>query len=197
MTLLPETREQYSSHIPALKTLINLGWEYLSSKDCLAKRGSNKTLVLKDELIEILKSRRYEYRSELYPLSANGITQIVQELSSPGVSEGLLAANEALYNKLTLGITVTEFIQGKKHCPTIAIIDWQNLKHNKHNRQNKFQVTEELVVLANSGIHSRRPDIVCYINGLPLVVIEAKRLESANPNKNSIDEGISQHIRVH
>jgi hypothetical protein len=38
--MTPNTREQYSSHIPALKTLMALGWEYLSTADCLAKRGS-------------------------------------------------------------------------------------------------------------------------------------------------------------
>ena len=36
---------------------------------------------------------------------------------------------------------------------------------------------------------------VAYVNGLPLVVIEAKRPDSGNPNKNMVDEGVSQHLR--
>ena len=42
-------------------------------------------------------------------------------------------------------------------------------------RANRFDVTEELRVLSSQGTHHRAPDIVCYVNGIPLVVIEAKR----------------------
>src|SRR5690606_10237400 len=43
--------------------------------------------------------------------------------------------------------------------------------------------------------HTRRPDIVGFVNGLPLLVIEAKRPDSGNPNKSMVEEGISQTIR--
>ncbi|WP_177421025.1 type I restriction endonuclease [endosymbiont of Lamellibrachia barhami] len=189
MSTLPETKEQYSSHIPALKTLLALGWEYLSPAACLKKRGGNRSVVLKDELIESLKRRRFEYKGEEYPLSPNAIEQIVRELSSPGLNEGLLTASERIYDKLCLGITVTEFIDGKKHSPTIPVIEWDEITNNS------FLVTEEMEVLSTAGTHTRRPDLVCFVNGLPLVVIEAKRPDSGNPNKNMIDEGISQSIR--
>jgi len=185
----PETKEQFSSHIPALKTLLALSWEYLSPAACLEKRGGNRSVVLKDELIESLKERRFEYKGDQYPLSPNAIDQIVRELSSPGLNEGLLTASHRIYDKLCLGITVTEFIDGKKHSPTIPILDWEDLA------KNRFQVTEEMEVLSTAGTHTRRPDVVCFVNGLPLVVIEAKRPDSGNPNKNMINEGVSQTIR--
>src|SRR3546814_17782030 len=50
-------------------------------------------------------------------------------------------------------------------------------------------------VLAVPGTHTRRPDIVGFVNGIPLLVIEAKRPDSGNPNKSMVDEGISQTIR--
>jgi type I restriction enzyme R subunit len=187
--MIPELREQYSSHIPALKTLMALGWEYLSPSACLAKRGSTREVILKDELIAALQRRRFEYKGQWYPLSPNAIEQIVRELALPGLNEGLLTANEKLYNRLCLGITVTEFIDGKKHAPTIPIIDWENLANNR------WRVTEELEVASTSGTHPRRPDIVCYVNGLPLVVIESKQPEAGNPNKHTVDAGISQQIR--
>ncbi len=189
MSALPETKEQFSSHIPALKTLLALGWQYLSPADCLKKRGSNRHVILKDELISVLQQRRFEYKGEWHSLSPNAIEQIIRELSSPGLNEGLYTASERLYDKLCLGVTVTEFIDGKKHSPTIPIIKWDDLD------ENSFLVTEELEVLSTDGTHTRRPDIVCYINGLPLVIIEAKRPDSGNPNKNMINEGISQTIR--
>jgi len=110
-------------------------------------------------------------------------------LSSPQLQEGLDVANEKIYNAITLGITVTEFIDGKKHSVTVPIINWDEPT------QNSFLVTEELEVLSTSGTHTRRPDIVCYVNGLPLVIIEAKRADSGNPNKSMVEEGVSQNIR--
>jgi len=186
----PETREQYSSHIPALKTLLSLGhWQFISQRECLAKRGSTREVILRDELVNALKKRLFEYKGNSYPLSNNAIDQIVRELSVPGLNEGLLSANERFYNKLLLGITVTEFVDGNRHSATIPLIDWGAVDNNN------FHVTEELEVLSTNATHTRRPDIVCYVNGLPLVVIEAKRPDSGNPNKSMINEGISQQIR--
>lgn len=186
---LPEAKELYSSHIPALKTLITCGWSFLSAAECLAKRGSTREVILKNELIAFLQTRRYQYKGESYPLSGAGIEQILRDVASPGLNEGLYTANERVYDKLVLGITVTEFINGKKHSPTIALIDWDTTSNNS------FIVTEELEVLNSNGTGHRCPDLVCYVNGLPLVVIEAKRPDSGNPNKNRVDEGISQQIR--
>lgn len=187
--MLPDTREQYASHVPALKTLIALGWQYLPPAACLQKRGDNRSVILKDELIACLQKRRFEYRGQWHALSSNAIDTIVRELSSPGLNEGLVGASERVYDRLCLGITVTEFIDGKKHAATIPVIDWDDLDNNT------FQVTEELEVLSSEATHTRRPDIVCYVNGLPLVVIEAKRPEGHRVGKSMIDEGISQMLR--
>jgi type I restriction enzyme, R subunit len=185
----PETKEEYSAQIPALQILCALGWRYMSAADCLAARGSNQEVILPGVLVEELRKRQFEYKGKEYPLSTNAIDQIVRELSTVAMHEGLGVANEKLYNKITLGVTVTEFIDGKKHSPTIPVIDWNDAGGNS------FVVTEELEVLSSGGTHTRRPDLVCYVNGLPLVVIEAKRPVSGNPNKSMIDEGISQNIR--
>lgn len=190
MSPVPQTREQYSAHIPALHLLCNLGWSFLSTADCLALRGSSREVILKPRLIEVLQSRRFEYKGEWYPLSPSGIDQIVRELSALSLGEGLLTANERLYGKLALGITVTEFMpDGKKHQPTIAVIDWADPAANR------WEVTEELAVLSSQGTHQRIPDVVAYVNGLPLVVIEAKRPEAHHDGKAMVEEGISQHLR--
>jgi type I restriction enzyme R subunit len=186
---LPETKEEYSAKIPALQVLLNLGWTYISPSQCLTKRGTNRDVLLKDELIRSLQARRFEWDGKEHALSPNAIEHIVRELSSPGLHEGLLTANERIYDKLTLGITVKEFIDGKPVQPTIPIIDWE------HPENNLFHVTEEMDVLSSAGTHRRIPDIVCFVNGIPFVVIEAKRPESGNPNKSMLDEGVSQSIR--
>lgn len=190
MSTVPSTSEQYSAHFPALHLLCNLGWRFLTTAQCLDLRSTTREVLLKPRLIEVLKSRRFEYKSEWFPLSPSGIDQIVREISAINLGEGLLPANERLYAKLLFGITVTEFMpDGKKHQPTVAVIDWTNPDANT------WEVTEELEVLSAQGTHSRLPDIVCYVNGIPLVVIEAKRPESNSNSKAMVQEGISQHLR--
>lgn len=193
MSATPNSREQYSAHLPALHLLCNLGWNFQTTAKALSLRGSTREVLLKGRLIEVLQTRRYEYKGEWYPLSPSGIEQIVRELSALSLAEGLMPANERLYGKLALGITVTEFMpDGKKHQPTIAVIDWSDPSSNR------WDVTEELEVLSAQGTHHRTPDVVAYVNGIPLVVIEAKRPESGgggHPSKAMVQEGISQHLR--
>lgn len=193
MNTTPNSREQYSAHLPALHMLCNLGWNFLTTAQALALRGSTREVLLKPRLIEVLQTRRYEYKGEWFPLSPSGIDQIVREVSALNLAEGLMPANERLYGKLALGITVTEFMpDGKKHQPTIHLIDWANPAANR------WDVTEELEVLAAQGTHHRTPDVVGYVNGIPLVVIEAKRPEAgggSHPAKAMVTEGISQHLR--
>lgn len=193
MNTTPNSKEQYSAHIPALHLLCNIGWNFITTSQAIVLRGSTREVLLKGRLIEVLQARRYEYKGEWYPLSPSGIDQIVRELSALSLAEGLMPANERLYSKLALGITITEFMpDGKKHQPTIHVIDWTDASANR------WDATEELEVLAAQGTHNRIPDVVCYVNGIPLVVIEAKRPESSggsNPAKAMVDEGISQHLR--
>ena len=132
MNTTPNSREQYSAHLPALHLLCNLGWNFFTTAQALALRGSTREVLLKPRLIEVLQTRRYEYKGQWYPLSPSGIDQIVRELSTLSLAEGLMSANERLYGKLALGITVTEFMpDGKKHQPTIPVIDWADANANR------------------------------------------------------------------
>ena len=189
MTTTPNTTELYSAQIPALTTLVALGWEYLPPAECLSIRGSNGEVLLRSVLVEQLRRRRFDYKGQSLSFSINAIDQIVRELASPALHEGLLTANERIYNALTWGLTVTEFVDGKKLSLTMPVIDWETPSNNS------FVVTEELEVLNTPGTATRRPDIVCYVNGIPLVVIEAKRPDSGNPMSSMVEEGISQTIR--
>jgi type I restriction enzyme, R subunit len=186
----PSSKEQYAAHLPALHVLCNLGWNFLTTAEALALRGSTREVILRSRLVEVLQTRRYEYKGQWYPLSSSGIEQVVRELSAVNLAEGLLPANERLYGKLALGITVTEFMpDGRKHQPTIAVIDWADPAANR------WDVTEEYEVLSAQGTHHRTPDVLGFINGLPMVVIEAKRPESSHVGKSMVAEGISQHLR--
>ncbi|MFT2096930.1 type I restriction endonuclease subunit R [Marinomonas sp. 2405UD66-6] len=186
---LPNFREEQSAKIPALTLLTNLGYEFVPPSECLARRGNRTLVILPDVLRDVLKHKTYSFMGKERKLSAAAIDKIVHELANPAMNEGLKAANEKLYNAFTYGIGVTEFVEGKKATPTIALIDWQEPSHNR------FHFTEEMAVENSQGTGKRIPDIVCFVNGLPWVVIEAKRPNSSHEGKPTLLEGISQNIR--
>lgn len=187
----PKTSELYASHIPALAMLVRLGWEYRTPETVMALRGnSTREVLLRPVLIEFLRQYRFDYKGKEYPLSSEGIQQILTTVAAPGLSEGLMSANEAVHDMLTLGITVNEFMpDGKRHATTVPLVDWSDAQRNS------FLVTEEMEVQNASATGGRRPDLVGFLNGIPMVVIEAKRAASGNPNKSMIAESISQMIR--
>jgi len=92
-------------------------------------------------------------------------------------SKSLYDVNKAVYSMLRYGVNVQSDIgQNKK---TIQLIDWKNPLNND------FAIAEEVTI---KGIHKKRPDIVIYVNGIALGVIELKR------STVSISEGIRQNL---
>lgn len=178
------------THLQALNLLCAMGWHYLPPAVCLAKRGGRRQVLLQSSLMEVLQTRRYTYNGQSHLLTPNGIEQIVRELSSIPQQQGLANMNAALYEKLRLGITVTEFLpDGKKHQPTIPVIDWQNRKANR------FEVCELFEVLASHGKHARSAGLVCFVNGIPLAVIEAPPCEGEESEAHLLARGMERHVQ--
>ena len=186
--------EEFASKIPALTLLTTLGYEFISPSQCNAMRSKAAVNKATDQVVLLpimhafLVKQTFMFEGKRHPLSDSAIDKIMHELN-PAMNLGLQAANEVLYNAMLYGVTVTEFINGKKTSQTIALIDWNNIDNNS------FHVTEELVVLNSEGTSSRRPDIVCFVNGLPLAVIEAKRPDSSREWQSTNAQAVSQHIR--
>lgn len=187
----PKFQEEYSAKLPALTLLSNLGWTFIPPEKALfARDGKQDEVVLKHVLRNELGKRRFTFEGRDYPLSVKAIDTLVAEVCSPALNEGLLNASERIYDHLQYGISVTEFVNGKKANPTVRLIEWDDFEN-----QNSFLFTEEFSVTRAGGVDSRRPDIVCFVNGIPLVVIEAKRPDGNAKKGPTINEGISQSIR--
>ncbi|EGE7940807.1 TPA: type I restriction endonuclease subunit R [Escherichia coli] len=186
----PKFQEEYSAKIPALTLLTSLGWTFLSPKQIMDCRGYKQDeVVLRPILREVLSERYFMVGGKTCRLSEKALDNLISQVCSPALNEGLLKANERMYNHLLYGIAVTEFVDGKKVNPTIALIDWE------HPKNNQFHFAEEFSVLRSGGVETRRPDIVCFVNGIPLAVIEAKSPVGHGKKGPTIDEGISQSIR--
>ena len=180
--------EEYSAKIPALTLLANLGWTFISPEEALRLRGgSYNEVVLVDVLREELKKRQFEFHGEKHFLSDSSVDTVIANLQ-PQLNEGLVKANEKIYNALVYGVSVTEIINGKKAHPTVSVIDWDNIDNNR------FIFTDEFSVTRNGGVGTKRPDIVCFVNGLPLVVVEAKRPDGHASKGPTVRAGIEQSI---
>ena len=106
----------------------------------------------------------------------SAIAKLKQAAGSLG--GGLYNANKEVYTLLRYGVNVQAEVTEKKKM--VHLIDWANPM------ENDFQIAEEVTI---HGASDRRPDLVVYVNGIALAVIELKR------STVSAHEGIRQNIR--
>mgnify|MGYP002754456752 CR=1 FL=1 len=180
-------REEIISQIPALQLLINMGYQYLSSEEALAMRGNKYSNVLLEPILkaQLAKINRIHYCGEDYAFSDENIHAAVVALKELPTQEGFMAVSQQVYDLLTLGKSFEQTIGGSKKSYSFRYIDWEVPENNV------FHVSEEFQVTRTARNDYYRPDIVLFINGIPIVVIECK----SNVIKNPITEAISQHLR--
>ena len=180
-------REDHISQLPALKLLMNMGWRYLSPDEALAERGGKLSQVLLEDILkqQLRKINSIEYKGESHPFSDKNLDQAVRALRDLPQQNGFLAANQAGYELLTLGRSFEEVIGGNKKSYSFRYIDWQEPENNV------FHVTEEFSVSRHGMDKTYRPDVVLFVNGIPLMVIECKSPRIKSP----IDQAIEQNLR--
>jgi type I restriction enzyme R subunit len=189
MSHVPSTREDDASQIPALLLLQQLGYTYLTPPKALKERDHREAEVLLPSRLRtwLKNNNEFSYRGKQYPFTDDAISAAVEALRRPSLEKGYIATNQEIYDLLTLGFTVEQTIDGDKKSYTIQYLNWKPEKLDK----NDFCVTEELSVQRSGRSDHYQPDIVLYVNGIPLVVIECKRPTLKKP----IHQAISQHLR--
>ena len=100
-----------------------------------------------------------------------------KKLATLNVSDDLYPINRAVYSALRYGVKVKE--EAGENVQTVWLIDWENPLNNH------FAIAEEVTV---KGEKTKRPDVVLYVNGIALVVLELKR------GSVSVTEGIRQNL---
>lgn len=191
MNSLPATREKLISQIPALRLLINLGWEYITPEEALDARGGKTASVLLDRVLEeqLRRLNQIEFRGHSEPFSEGNIATAIRRLKDERF-DGLIRTNEKLYDRLALGTTLPQTIAGDTKSFPLHYIDWRDWSRNK------FHVTAEFEVARTASQETRRPDIVLFINGIPLAVIENKSPNAKVEGGGSpIEQAISQMLR--
>lgn len=162
--------EKHLSQLPALQLLINLGYNYLSPGKALAEERHSKTsnVLLEHTLYKQLsKLNKIHYKGNDYHFSEANIQEAIQKLKSVQY-DGLLRTNEKVYDLITLGTAPTQTLEGDTKSFTLNYIDWKNPANNV------FHVVPEYAVKRSHPVETARPDIVLFVNGIPLCVIECK-----------------------
>ncbi len=147
-----------------IELLQNQGWQYLSPEEQELERPNLSEVVLKNRLkraIEMINPNLSEEARE---------QALRQVLNLP--SQNLIDNNEAFHRLLTEGIEIEvmgeEGIKGDK----VWLIDFAHPENNEFLACNQFTVIENNI--------NKRPDVVLFVNGLPLVVIELKNPTDEN-----------------
>ena len=186
--ILISFKENDISQRPALELLQTLGYQYLSPEEALELRGEKTSNVLLEDILRQqlrkLNSIRIGSHSEAR-FSEQNIENGIAAMRNVPMENGFISGNEAVYNMLTLGKAFEQSIDGDKKSYTMRYIDWN------HPENNVFHVTEEFAVTRGGSSDTYRPDIVLFVNGIPLVVIECKRPDV----KGAEEQAISQHLR--
>ena len=143
-----------------------LGYRYLGNWE---EREDNSNI--EEEILTALLTKK--------GYSQNLIVKALYELGKVAgdQSKSLYDVNKEVYSMLRYGVNVQPEIGHNKE--TVWLIDWDNPL------ENDFAIAEEVTI---KGIHKKRPDIVLYVNGIALGVLELKR------STVSISEGIRQNL---
>ena len=143
-----------------------LHYEFLGSLENL-----NNSPVIEELLRKNLALRHYP---------PEAISRAVYDLDTLTKSQGsLYQVNEKIYNLLRYGLHMKD---EKGRPVSVNYIDWQNVSNND------FYIAEEVSVLCRNGINKKRPDLVLYVNGIALGMIELKN------SRVSVGKGIRQLI---
>jgi type I restriction enzyme R subunit len=184
---IPSFKEDHISQIPALKLLMNMGWKYLSPGQAVEARGGRTSNVLLESILkeQLSAFNAIHYKQKEFPFSEANINNAILALRDLPVQDGFIQANKAFYELITLGKSFEQNVLGDKKSFTLQFIDWDNPENNS------YHVTEEFSVQRSGKSDHYRPDIVLFINGIPMVVIECKSPKL----KEQLDKGIEQHLR--
>ncbi|KUY30697.1 type I restriction endonuclease subunit R [Elizabethkingia ursingii] len=185
--MTPSYTEDHISQLPALQMLIKMGYTYISPEEALQLREGRKTNVLLRDILktQLPKINKIEYKGQTHDFSDTNVELAINELKELPMHLGFINANQHFYDLITLGKSFEQTIFGDRKSFSFKYIDWENPENNT------FHVSEEFAVTRSHRSDTYRPDIVLFINGIPMVVIECK----SNAIKSAVEEGISQHLR--
>ena len=160
----------------------NVVIEYLKELNYDYIHGSNLTRDNKEVLLlKSLKTNLININKEIPESSIDYAIKKIQNFETNDV----FTNNKLFHKYLTEGIEITDFINGKTAYHTIKLIDFDNIKNNEFLVVNQLEIVEDDI--------NKIPDIIVYVNGIPLVCME---LKSTSREEVSIEDEVIDTLGV-
>lgn len=181
-------KEARESELPALEQLVAMGYEYRNNREINVKRQSYGEVLLYDRLEDAVK--------KLNPwLDDDGVRDAVSQLEESRYQHNLppVDTNEKIRARLiglsqTGGlepVVVTQNFGDGPEQKIVKIFDFENVKNNDFLVTNQFKI---------QGLKKTIfPDIVVFVNGIPLVVMECKDPTIPNPIEQAYDDNFTRY----
>ena len=153
---------------PAIGLFADLGWHTVSALEEVF--GAHGTLPRETSGEVVLVSRLRAALMRLNPaLPPEAMTAAIDELSRDRSAMSLAAANREVYLLMKEGVAVSvpDTERGGQKIERLRVVDWESPANNDFLLVSQFSVT--------GALYTCRPDLVGFVNGLPLVVIELKK----------------------
>lgn len=154
-----------------LLTSKEMGYDYIG----YWKKRENNSNIEKEYVIKFLKKQGYS--DELIRKAVNHIESSAKLGMGNSLDDKLYTTNKEFYSILRYGESFK--VEGSSVSQRVNYIDWNNISNND------FYIAEEVTYL---GCHEKRPDIVIYVNGIAIGVLELKS------SIVDVAEGIRQNI---
>ncbi|MEM1260282.1 MAG: HsdR family type I site-specific deoxyribonuclease [Bacteroidota bacterium] len=166
----------------AIKLLEHLGYEYRHAPSIAydgehPERSSYEEVLLINRMAESVR----RINPTVPPVAQEEAIKEIQRIHSPE----LLSNNESFHRLLTEGIKVSYQKEGQQRGDLVWLIDFNTPENNDFVVANQFTVIEDGV--------NKRPDVLLFVNGIPLVVIELKNAADENATIKSAFQQIETY----
>lgn len=166
----------------AIERLQALGFSYVYAPDIAPDAATPE----RESFAEVLLTQRLRnvvarINPTLPAAALDEAIKTIQRISSPE----LLANNEEFHRLLTEGVNVNYQKDGNTRGDLVWLVDFDNPDNNE------FVVANQFTIIENN--QNKRPDIILFVNGLPLVVIELKNAADENATLQSAYQQISTY----
>ena len=153
----------------AIERLEAKRWNYLYGPD-IAPDGETPMRTTLEEVVlkEVLAKAVKRLNPTLTDDVRDEAIKTVLRIASPDT----LANNEAFHRLLTEGVPVSTYQDGMERGERVWFVDFEDPWNNE------FTVVNQFTIIENG--HNRRPDVLLFVNGLPLVIIELKNAADEN-----------------
>ncbi len=177
----PYTEDQLVEQ-PAIQLFSELGWDTACAlEEVIGPRG---TLQRESPGEAVLVARLRAALEGLNPdLPREALSTAIDELTRDRSAMSPEAANREVYGLLKEGVPVSvpDLETGGQQPVRVKVVDWDHPIANDFLLVSQFSVT--------GALYTRRPDLVAFVNGLPLVVIELKK--PGLPAKQAFDDNLT------